>query len=64
MDHIADMNADLDFDSPVRSHIMIALGKCALNLNGTLCCFERAVKLDEKSISDRLDLRPVEARKK
>ena len=63
MHHIADVNADLDFDAPVGRHVVVALGQRALDFDGALRRFQRAVELDQESVADRFDLGAVEPRK-
>jgi len=63
MHNVANMNADFDFNAAISWGIYVALGQCPLDFDGALRRFQRAVELDQKSVTDRLDLRPVKARK-
>ena len=63
MHHVADMDADLDFDPTVGGDVMIALGQGPLDLDGTLRRFQRAVELDQERVANGFDLGPVKTRK-
>src|SRR5205823_12034909 len=62
MYHIADVNADFQFNPAIRWDISVTLGEHALDFNGALSSFQRAVELDQKRVANRFDLNPVEAR--
>lgn len=63
MHHITNVYADLQFDASLGRHVVVALGQGALDFDGALGRFQRAVKLDQESVTDRFDLGAVEARK-
>src|SRR5437667_264580 len=63
MHHVANVNADLQFDAPVGAHVVVALGQRPLDLDRALGCFQRAIELDQESVTDRFDLGAVKARK-
>ena len=42
---------------------MVALGQCALDFDGTLGRFQRAVEFDQERVADGFDFRAVEPRK-
>ena len=46
MHDVTNVNANLQFDAPVRRHVVIALGQRALDFDGALGCFECATELD------------------
>ena len=60
MNHVADVNADFEFNPPVRRDVMVALGQGALDLNGTLRGLQGAAEFDEESVTDGFDLGAVE----
>src|SRR2546426_1080272 len=60
VDHVTQVNADLELDPARRGGDCVPLGEGALNLNGTLRRLERAVELDQERIADGLDLGAVE----
>ena len=61
MDHVTDVNADLDFNATVGCDVMVTLGQGALDFDGTLRRFQRAAELDEERVTDGLDLGAVKA---
>ena len=63
MDHVADVNADLELDPSIRGHVVIAFGQRALDFNRTLGRFQCAVEFDEESVADGFDLGAMEAGK-
>ena len=63
MHHVTNVKADLEFDAPLGCHIVVPFGQGALDFDGAPGCFQRALELDQKSVTDRFDLGPVEARK-
>jgi hypothetical protein len=62
MHHVSDVNADLQFDASISRHVMIALGQRALDFNRALGRCQRAIELNQESVTDRFDLGAVEAR--
>ena len=63
MHHVTNVNADLQFDPPIGGHVAIAFGQGALDLDGALGRFQRAVELDQEGVADGFDFGAVEARK-
>jgi hypothetical protein len=61
MHDVSEMNSDPQFDATLARDIVIAFRERPLNLNHTLHRFECASELEQKSITDRLDLSAVEA---
>src|SRR3954451_9113934 len=60
VNHVADVDADFQFNPPVRCDVMIALRQGALDFNGALRRFQGAAEFDEKSIANGFDLGAVE----
>src|SRR6185436_3606911 len=60
MHHVADVNADLDLDAPVATHVMIALGQRALDFDAALRGFQGTVELDEEGVADGFNLSAIE----
>ena len=60
MYHVADVNADFEFNPPVGRDVMVALGEGALDFDGTLRSLQGAGEFDEESVADGLDLGAVE----
>src|SRR6202008_2872063 len=63
MNHIADVNADLEFDAPVGRDIVISLGQSALDFDGALRRLQRAPEFDEESVANCFDFGAVKPRK-
>ena len=63
MNHVADVNADLEFDPPVGRDVMVALGQGALDFDGALRRFQRAAEFDQESVADGFDFGAVKPRK-
>jgi hypothetical protein len=62
MNHVPDMNADLELDSAVGAYIMVSLGQCPLDFDGALGRFQRASKFDQESVADRFNFGAVKVR--
>ncbi len=63
MDHVADVNADLEFDPTVGSDVVISFCQGPLDFDGALRRFQRAAEFDQESITDGFDFRSVKPRK-
>ena len=63
MDYLSNVNANSNFNLALSWGIGIALGEPALNLDRALCCFQRAVELDQERVSNGFDLGAVETGK-
>src|SRR5262245_29924943 len=63
MHHVTNVNPNSDLDLPFSRSIGIALRHPALDFDGTLSRFQRAVELDEKTVADRFNFRAMETRK-
>src|SRR2546427_11379907 len=63
MHHVANVNSNLEFDAALSADVVVALGQRALDFDGALRGFQRAVELDQESVTDSFDLGAVEARK-
>ncbi len=59
LDHVAEMNADAEFDSAVVRHAGIALDHAALNLDGAAHRIDNAAELDQSAVACALDHAPV-----
>ena len=60
MNHVADVNADFEFNPPVGRDVMVALGQGALDFDGALRGFQGAAEFDEESVANGFDLGAVE----
>ena len=63
MDHVANVNADFEFNPSVVSDVMVALGQGALDFDGALRRFQRTTEFDEERVTDGFDLGAVKAGK-
>src|SRR5699024_775699 len=63
MHHVANVNADFDFDSPVGGDVVISFGQGALDFDGALRRFQRASEFDKESVADGFDFGAVKSRK-
>jgi hypothetical protein len=52
MHHVANVKADFQFDASLGRHVVIALGQRALDFDRALGRFQRAVELDQESVTD------------
>ena len=62
MHHIPNVDSNLQFDSSLGRHVVITLGQGALNFDGALGRFQRAIELDQESVTDCFNLGAIEAR--
>ncbi len=60
VNHVADVNADFEFNPPIRRDVMVALGQSALDFNCALRRFQRAAEFHQESVTDGFDLGTVE----
>ena len=59
LDHVAEMDADAEFDAPLGRHAGIALDHAVLHLDGAAHGVDHAAELDEGSVAGALDYAPV-----
>ena len=63
MDHVPDVDADLDFNPAVGCDVMVTLGQGALDFDGTLRGLQSAGEFDQESVADGLDFGAVKVGK-
>jgi hypothetical protein len=63
MHHVANVNADSNLDLPISRSIGIVFCQGALNRNGALGRFQRAVELDQERVTNGFYFSAVKARK-
>ena len=63
MDHVADVNADLEFHPTIERDVMVALGQGSLDFDRALRRFQRTAEFYKESVTDGFDFGAVKARK-
>jgi hypothetical protein len=59
LDHVANVNPDAEFDSPVLRHAGVALDEAVLNLDRTAHRIDHAAELDQAAVAGALDDPPM-----
>src|SRR5262249_6309213 len=63
MDHVTNVNTNLEFDPSVGCDVVIALSERALDVDGALPRLQGAVELNQESVTDGFDLGSVKTQK-
>src|SRR6202011_1247317 len=63
MDHVTDVDPDLELDPPVGCDVRVAFGQGTLNFDRALRSFQGAAEFDEEGIADGFDFNAMKRRK-